>query len=241
MTDDESRGTSASTPASSAARASPSQALVDQLSAAFAEQLRRALGVEIEQLAGEGRVALAYVDHYLSLVRDEDREPIVSLVAANAGAWFGELVRREIGATWIGDGKDPRRLRVLLEPNFVHFSPVDLVYTAIFSGEPADDPRLPSGAPLDAAFHLRKLPRGDASDPAASPDDASLSDHTWIMQRLAELPPMPEDEYFSLTGRFETLLLILELLAARHASLGLEPTPYHLNDYLAAIERETSN
>ena len=52
---------------------------------------------------------------------------------------------------------------------------------------------------------------------------------------------MPEDEYFSLTGRFETLLLILELLAARHASLGLEPTPYHLNDYLAAIERETSN
>lgn len=240
MTDDESRGTSASTPAASAVRASPSQALVDQLSTAFGEQLRRALGVEIEQLAGEGRVALAYVDHYLSLVRDEDREPIVSLVAANAGAWFGELVRREIGATWIGDGEHPRRLRLLLEPNFVHFSPVDLVYTAIFSGEPQDDPRLPSGAPLDTSFHLRKLPRGDERDPTAS-SEATLSDHAWIMQRLAELPPMPEDEYYSLTGRFETLLLILELLAARHASLGLEPTPYHLNDYLTAIERETSN
>jgi hypothetical protein len=240
VTDDESRGTSASTPASSAARASPSQALVDQLSAAFAEQLRRALGVEVEQLADEGRVALAYVDHYLSLVRDEDREPIVSLVAANAGAWFGELVRREIGATWIGDGNDPRRLRLLIEPNFVHFSPVDLAYSAILSGEPSDDPRLPAGAPLDTSFHLRKRPRADASDPAGL-DDATLSDHAWIMQRLAELPPLPEDQYYSLTGRFETLLLILELLAARHASLGLEPTPYHLNDYLAAIERETSN
>jgi hypothetical protein len=228
-TDDkpESRGTSASSPS-----LSPAQALVDQLAAAFAEQILRAVGVEIEPLvARDGEVALAYADHYLGMLHDEDREPIVSLVAANAGAWFGELVRREIGATWIGDGKDPRRLRLLLEPNFVHFSPIDLAYAAILVGEPDDDPRLPAGSPLDAAFHLRK--------PARSEDDEAPetepSDHAWIAERLAEIPPLPEDQFYSLTGRYETLLLILELLATRHASLGREPTVYHLNDYVEAL------
>lgn len=223
-TDDnpESRGTSASSP-----NPSPAQALVDQLTAAFAEQIRRALGVEIEPLAeSDGPVALAYVDHYLGLLRDEDREPIVSLVAANGGAWFGELIRREMGATWIGDGKDPRRLRLLLEPDFIHFSPVDLAYAAILVGEPDDDPRLPGGV-LDAAFHLRKA--GRRGETEIEPD------HDWVMQELAEVPPLPEDQFYSLTGRYETLRLILELLATRHASLGREPTRYHLNDYVEAL------
>lgn len=191
------------------------------------------MGVEIEPLVEhDGEVALAYADHYLGMLRDEDREPIVSLVAANAGAWFGELIRREIGATWIGDGKDPRRLRLLLEPNFIHFSPVDLAYAAILVGEPDDDPRLPPGSPLDAAFHLRKPARSEDEDESDEPD---LSDQAWIAERLAEIPPLPEDQFYSLTGRYETLLLILELLASRHASLGREPTLYHLNDYIAAL------
>jgi hypothetical protein len=198
--------------------------LVEQLSAAFREQVERALGVALTDELGT--TALAFVDHYLSLVRDETREPIVSLVAANAGAWFGELIRREVGGTWIGDGKDPRRLRLLLEPQFVHFSPVDMAYEAIFSAaaEPGD-PRLPDGTTLDCAFHLRKQPVGD-QEPA---------DHAWVADRLAEAPPVPEDQYYSLTGRWETLELILELLASRELERGGEPTRYHLNDYVAVL------
>ncbi len=225
------RVTSASSPPPS-----PAQALATQLAAAFAEQIRRAIGVEIEPLVErDGEVALAYVDHYLGMLHEEDREPIVSLVAANAGAWFGELIRREIGATWIGDGKDPRKLRLLLEPNFVHLSPVDFAYAAILVGEPEVDPRLPTGSALDTAYHLRKAERGEANEIEAETEADSLSDHAWVMQRLAEVPPLPENEFYSLTGRYETLLLILELLAARHSSLGLEPTRYHLNDYVAAL------
>ena len=204
-------------------------ALVEQLAAAFVEQVRRALDVDLAATAEElGTAALAYVDHYLALSRDEDREPIVSLVAANAGAWFGELVRREIGGTWIGDGVDPRRLRLLLEPAFVHFSPVDMAYEAILSAaiEPGD-PRVPDGAVVDSAFHLRKQPAPDHPEEPA--------DHDWIVDRLAEAPPVAEDQYFSLTGRFETLELILELLASRELERGAEPTRYHLNDYVAAL------
>jgi hypothetical protein len=201
-------------------------ALVQQLAAAFREQVHRALGVELPDASGS--TALAFVDHYLALLRDETREPIVSLVAANAGAWFGELIRREMGGTWIGDGADPRRLRLLLEPGFVHFSPVDMAYEAILSGSPEPgDPRLPEGASLDANYHLRKRP--------LAPFEHEPADHDWVAERLAETPPLPEDQFFSLTGRFETLQLILELLASRELQRGREPTHYHLNDYLKAL------
>jgi hypothetical protein len=201
-------------------------ALVEQLAAAFREQVKRALGVELSDELGS--TALAFVDHYLALLRDETREPIVSLVAANAGAWFGELVRREIGGQWIGDGTDPRRLRLLLEPAFVYFSPVDLACEAILSGSPAlGDPRVPEDTSLDAIYHLRKRPLESFEHEPA--------DHDWIAERLAECPPVPEDQFFSLTGRFETLQMILELLASREIERGREPTLYHLNDYVAAV------
>ncbi|KIG13480.1 hypothetical protein DB30_08046 [Enhygromyxa salina] len=207
---------------------SPSQALVDQLVAGFREQLGRALEVELRDDIGS--TALAYVDHYLGLLKEEEREPIVSLVAAGAGAWFGELVRREIGGLWIGDGTDPRRLRLLLEPQFVHFSPVDLAYEAIFSGSPdPGDPRssrvAPEGAALDGAYHLRK--RTEQAE--------ELDDHAWITERLAEVPEVPEDQFYSLTGRFETLELILQLLASRDLAANREPRIYHLNDYVEVL------
>ncbi|MFO7567146.1 MAG: hypothetical protein R6X02_31160 [Enhygromyxa sp.] len=206
--------------------ATPTVPLIEQLASAFREQVRRALGIELSDEVGT--TALAFVDHYLGSLRDETREPIISLVAANAGAWFGELVRREIGGFWIGDGVDPRRLRLLLEPQFVHFSPVDMAYEAILSGsvEPGD-PRVPQGATLDSAYHLRKR--------SPAPFEHEPADHDWVLDRLAESPPVPEDQFYSLTGRFETLELILELLASREQARGREPTRYHLNDYVAAL------
>jgi hypothetical protein len=208
------------------------RALVEQLAAAFREQVSRSLGVELRDEVGA--TALAYVDHYLTLLRDETREPIISLVAANAGAWFGELIRREIGGTWVGEGLDARRLRLLLEPAFVHFSPIDMAYEAILSGSAeSGDPRVPDGAILDSSYHLRKRPLADFEHEPA--------DHDWISERLAESPPLPEDQFFSLTGRFETLQLILELLASRELQRGREPTRYHLNDYIGVLTAVASD
>lgn len=200
---------------------SPAQGLASELAARFREQVQTALETELM----DDPVALAFADHYLSMLRGEDRPAIVGLFAAQAGAWFGELVRREFGATWIGDSKEPRRLRLLLEPAFVHLSPVDLAYEAIFGGPAADDDaRLPDGAALDASFHLRKR----------APEDAP-SDHAWVTERLAEFPPMAEDQFHSLTGRFETLQLIVELLAERSRARGHAPHSYQLDDYVAEI------
>jgi hypothetical protein len=217
-------------PRPGATESNPTRALVDQLTLGFIEQLGRALKLP-KPLAEMGPTALAFVDHYLSLSRDETREPIITLVAAGAGAWFGELVRREIGGEWIGDGTDPRRLRLLLEPQFLHFSPVDMAYEAILAEEvQPGDPRIPDGAELDGSFHLRKRPA--PGDPAGEP-----TDHDWVTERLADTAPLPEDQFYSLTVRFETLSMILELLASRDLARGREPTRYHLNDYLEVLKQ----
>jgi hypothetical protein len=246
-----------SSDASDSERAAAVTRLVGDLERRFKEAVQRSLRFDLD-----GSVtSLAVVDHYLAQAREETRAPILSLLAAGAGAYFGELVRRHIGGLWLGDGKDPRHLRLLLTPAFVYFSPADLALTAILGEEPdPDDPRAPDGVPLDPGFHLdagarlphRKRPpepepepadaEADPDDPPEEPPDPTRLPHddgsddaTWIAARLAELAPVPEDQFYSLTARYETLELILEMLAARREAGGYEPYTYTVQDYLQAF------
>jgi hypothetical protein len=199
--------------------------LAAELDGQFRDAVLRALGVSLDHSVE----SLAFVDHYLRMAAGETRLPILSLLAASAGAYYGELVRRHVGGLWIGDASDPRSLRLLLEPQFLYFAPVDQAYEAIIRVDldDDDDPRLPEGAPLDPGFKPR--PAAHHDDPASEPDE------TWLDARLAALPPVPEDMYYSLTGRYETLLLILELLAAKHLGEGRSPRNYGFEDYLTAL------
>jgi hypothetical protein len=239
--------------ASEGARATAVARLVGDLEQRFRDAVERSL-----RFALDGSVAsLAVVDHYLAQAREETRAPILALLAAGAGAYFGELVRRHVGGVWLGDGRDPRHLRLVLSPAFVYFAPVDVAFAAVLADEPGpDDPRAPEGLPLDAAFHLdtgaRPPPHArvspdpdhpdeppDPPEPGAEPhpvphDDGS-DDASWVSARLAELAPVPADQFYSLTTRFETLELILELLAARRANAGLAPYRYTVDDYLRAF------
>lgn len=202
--------------------------LVTALVGTFVEQVRRALQVTLD----DSVTSLAFVDHYLSLAREEEREPIVSLLAAGAGAYFGELIRRQMGGTWVGDGEQPRRLRLLLEPQFVHFSPVDQAYEAIAgTGLQPDDPRLAPGPEFDSGFGLA---------PRAPDDEPGEDDAQWLGERLAELAPVPEDQFHSLTCRFETLQLMLEMLAAKHVAEGRPPRRLGLGDYVEVLARQAS-
>jgi hypothetical protein len=207
--------------------ASGSGDLVTTLVATFREQVHRALGVRLDGSI----VSLAFVDHYLRMAQHEDREPILSLLASGGGTYFGEIVREHVGATWVGGGRDPRRLRLLVGPQFVFFSPVDQAYEAIV-GESLrpDDPRIANGPPFDPAFHLRP-PAPPKGDDDGDPED----DGTWLEERLSELAPVPEDHFHSLTCRFETLQLMLELLAAKHAAEGRAPRHWALADYADAL------
>ena len=219
-------------------------ALARELAGAFRAHVRRALNMSLD----DSETSLAFVDHYLRTVRSETRAPIVALIAAEAGAYYGELVCATIGGTWIGDGREPRRLRLMVRHQFLHFSPVDQALEVVL-GQRVQDEDLEAfsqeagSTSLDTLFHARsnktpsehQLPatHDDNAEPAvdlASPDDAS-----WLAQRLAELPPVGEDEYYTLTCRFETLKLVLELLATKHAAEGKSPREYEIADYVEAL------
>lgn len=241
-------------PPGEAARATAVGRLVSDLEQGFRDAVQNSL-----RFALDGSVtSLAIVDHYLEQARGETRAPILALLAAGAGAYFGELVRRHLGGLWIGDPADPRTLRLLLTPEFAYFSPVDVAFAAIVGEEPdPDDARAPEGLPLDTAIHLRTTDqpppnprrRADPEDPEPDPqpdppessevvpqphDDGS-DDATWIAARLGELAPVPADQFYSLTTRFETLELIVQLLATRRAMAGYEPYTYTIDDYLHAF------
>jgi hypothetical protein len=199
--------------------------LAADLARAFRDHVRRSLGFELDG----SEASLAFVDHYLASARDEQRPPIVALLGAEAGAYYGELVRHKVGGHWIGEGDDPRRLRLLVAPQFVHFSPVDQAIEVVLGAEvDEDDPRVPDA--LDTAFHLRPIRSGDSAQPFAGEPDAA-----WVERRLAEMSPVPEQEYYSLTCRFETLEYIVELLAAKHAADGKSPREYGPKDYLEVL------
>lgn len=212
---------------------SASERLVEDLRSGFASQLERALGVSLDTSV----ISLAYADHHLAQARSETREPILTLLAAGAGAYFGDLVCRTIGGSWLGDGKRATSLRVLLAPQMIYFSPFAIALEAI-AGEsvPPGDPRAPADAPLDSSFLFARpaRPPGEADEAGeADPDD----DTTWLTDVLANLAPVPESHFHSLTCRFETLELMLQLLAERQAARGCTPRTYTIADYVAAFDR----
>jgi len=211
-------------------------ALVNDLHTSFAKHMKRALEFAID----DSETSLAWVDHYLQTLRGETRRPILEVVAAEAGAYFGEVVRKEIGARWIGDGKDPRRLRLLLEPQFLHFSPIDQAYEVLLGEHMIeDDPRLPNTGALDPDFH----PNESAPDVPGLPAEKSrlISDARWLADALESRPQVTDREYYSLTGRFEMLQLLLELLAQKCASEGREPRKYQLSDYVSVLAATEDN
>lgn len=216
-------------PSSSATSRSEPRAVpptVHALCAGLGEQIQRALGVSLDKSV----TSLAYVDHYLSLAREEDRPEILTLIASQAGAYFGEVIREHMGAFWLGDGQDPRRLRLFLTPQWCYLAPVDLSFEAIISDSlESDDPRHPPGDVIDSAFHLQTRPPHDAAPSAKS-------DEQFVQDRLEQSPPLPAQEYHSLTGRFETLGLILELLAAKRIADGHAPKELNLHDYLHSLD-----
>lgn len=214
--------------------------LARELADAFRGHVRRALGAPLD----DSETSLAFVDHYLRTVRSETRAPILSLIAAEAGAYYGELVCATIGGTWIGDGRDPRRLRVMMRDQFLHFAPVDQALEALLGPgrdpiETGSDDEGTAIATLDTTFHARRDRRPPtappADDAAASEAEPASDDASWLAERLAELPPIGEDEYYSLTCRFETLKLVLELLATKHVGEGKSPREYHVADYVEAL------
>jgi hypothetical protein len=131
---------------------------------------------------------LPLLDHYLGGV-PRDQPDTVRLVAATAGAYFGEVARRTLGGEWrIEDEHDPAAWR--LELAGVTVSPVGLAAGAILQAD---------------------------TDEYDGSMEVSAADRPAVEEAL-EGREAPEDEYYSLSGRLETLMFVADVIAARRSA-----------------------
>jgi hypothetical protein len=121
---------------------------------------------------------LPLLDHYLRGV-PADQAETVALVAATAGAYFGEVARRLLDGEW------------------------------------RDASRLVLGAGLQirpAALARAAITKEDGDDGEPDDYDVPAAARAAVEDALANID-VPVDEYYSLSGRLETIQLICDVIA----------------------------
>lgn len=132
---------------------------------------------------------LPILDHYLRSV-PEDQKAATELIIVTAGAYFGEVVRRQLGGRWeLGD--DAKEWRVVL-PAGLNFAPAGMAAAAIVQSDLGDMDTV-----LDAPPRMK----------------------TYLQQALERMGDVSEAAYFSLSGRLDTIEHLHEVLVTVAAQL----------------------
>jgi hypothetical protein len=182
----------------------PPEPIPDYVTACL-EYVRRALKVDLDFTPE----TLPLLDHYATLSRETIREKpeLAPLITRAAGCYFGEVVRAKLTGFWRVPTINVHDWSICSTAVFLWFNPIGIAYDALYSGTEHDGPR----------SMLRVAP----------------DEHEFLAQRLAALPPLPEDEYFSFSTRFEVIEVATEALHAKLVASGYEETQFGLEDYEA--------
>jgi hypothetical protein len=188
---------------------SPDQVL--EFAAQAVEYVRRSLGVTLEY----NSETLPVLDHYLRQVGMPagPRGPAqaVDLVAATAGAYFGEVVRRRLGGSWHLPSSDPGTWRMVLQSG-LWFFPTAMAMAAILG---------PEGDATELDMDRDEQDDDDNEVLEATPPDewdASLQAppllRAHVERVLHGMADVSEEEYYSLCCRLDTLEHVQAVLAA---------------------------
>ncbi|MGZ3419132.1 MAG: hypothetical protein ACXVEF_31150 [Polyangiales bacterium] len=156
---------------------------VEELAKACIDFVERATGVRLDFTSE----TLPVLDHYLRGARGEvaTKPELLEVVAASAGAYLGEVLRRKLPLRWFAPPGEHRRFRVELENAFLSFNPIGIAVEALH---------------LDAAegwgAHFRMRPEDEKKAAAA----------------LARLPEVDEEEYFAPSSRLEVLEIVVDAI-----------------------------
>jgi hypothetical protein len=149
---------------------------------------------------------LPLIDQYLRDVATGLPQEQRELKVAAAGAYFGEVVRKKLNARWAAIPDGPPGWRIELGSCFLHFRPVGMAAEALAGCETEEH---------DGTF-------------------ATLDElHDDLFQMLEQAPAIPEDEYYSLSGRLEILSLVADWLVGRRLAhhRPRKPPAYSAEDY----------
>jgi hypothetical protein len=120
----------------------------------------------------------------------EDKPETVELISTAAGAYFGEVVRRALDGEWDQTPADASAWELVL----------------------AGGLRLaPTALAAEAILH---------EDSGVTAYDVPAADRAAVEDALDARGPVPEDEYYSLSGRLEVLRLIADVIVARRQPMN---------------------
>lgn len=148
---------------------------------------------------------LSLLDQYVRDARAElaAKPTALDLLALSAGAYLGEVMRREMGGEWFSDG-DPSGFKLYFSHVFLSFNPIGMVREALTGEEE-----------VGWNAHL-------AADPAEQDE---------ISARLAALPEVDDDEYRLPTTRFDVVSIVFEHLRAKAIAAGTADVRFGRDDY----------
>ena len=180
--------------------------IADLVSACLA-YIRRSLGTELD-FSPE---TLPLLDHYLGEVREElaAKPELAELTAHAAGAYFGEVLRRQMQGFWRMPSASLHDFQICSSVAFVSINPFGVAYDALYGNSEHGGPR----------SNLRLAPE----------------DHGYIAARLSTVPEVPEDQFYLLTTRIEVIEITVEALRAKLEQEGYSEMEYTLQDYEAEL------
>lgn len=150
---------------------------------------------------------LPLVDHYVEKAREAilERPEVLDLTAQALGAYFGEVARRSLVGFWRLPSPNFHDWQLCGQSAFVAINPIGIGYDALVSGQTHDGPN---------------------SQVKLAPEDVR-----GVADRLALLPPVSEDEYYTLSMRHEVLEIIYEAVRSHAMQRGYDETFYGADDY----------
>jgi len=180
---------------------------VVDLCSSLTDFVERAIGIRPDYTAE----TLPLVDHYIRESRPvvAARPEVTDLTAQAIGAYFGEVVRRSLVGFWRIPSPNYHDWQVCGSAAFVSFNPIGIGYDALTDGQTHEGP---------------------SSQFKVAPEDVR-----GVADRLALLPPLPEDEYFLLSTRHEVLEIVYEAVRSHAMQLGYDETFYSEEDYAAPV------
>jgi Family of unknown function (DUF6278) len=187
-------------------------ALIESLAEGCIRFVTQAVGVSLDGTPD----TLPILDHYLALARDDDarsRDEVLGLVATSAGAYFGELVRKQFeGARWsMPDTDDATTWRVEFAHVYLAFQPVAMVQAAILETE------------KEGGAHLT----------------LSAVDRDAVAASLDRVGEVEEDDYLRLAVRWEVIEQVVAVLESQAAARNESGREYGPASYAAALDAES--